>query len=81
MGALIFRPEIGFDCDDVVFWGDEGKNHFRVKIKRDYLINNCGVESYFNAAEAGEAVQTDRHRFEKMAQDAYDSGQPELIIS
>lgn len=76
MGALIFRQEIVSDGDDVVFWGDEGKHHFRVKIMRNYLIANCGVKSYFNTAEAVEAVQRNRHRFEKMAQDAYESGSP-----
>ena len=81
MGTLIFRPEIGFDGEDVVLWGDEGKNHFRVKITRTYLIDKCAVETYFNQAQAAEAVQNNRHQFEIMAQDAYDSGQRELIIS
>jgi hypothetical protein len=78
--ALIFRPEIGFDGEDAIIWGDEGKKHFRVRIKRNVLIDKFGVKSYFDRAEAAEVVKNNRHIFEKMAQDAYDAGKPELII-
>jgi hypothetical protein len=80
-GALIFRPEIGSDHEDVVIWGDEGRKHFRVTIKRNFLIDKFGVKSYLDRAEAEAVVNQNRHVFQKMAQDAYDSGEPELVIS
>jgi hypothetical protein len=78
--ALIFRPEIGFDGEDAIIWGDEGQKHFRVTIKRNVLIDQFGVKSYLKNAEAAEVVKNNRHIFEKMAQDAYDAGKPELVI-
>jgi hypothetical protein len=78
--ALIFRPEIGFDGEDAIIWGDEVKKHFRVMTKRNVLIDKFGVKSYFEHAEAAEVVKNNRHIFEKMAQDAYDAGKPELVI-
>jgi hypothetical protein len=78
--ALIFRPEIGFDHEDAIVWGDEGKKHFRVRITRTYLMDNFGVKGFFDRTEAADVVKNNRHIFEKMAQDAYDAGKPELVI-
>jgi hypothetical protein len=77
---LIFRPEIIFDGDDVVIWGDEGKKHFRVVIRRTVLIDNFGLRSYFDRVEAVRVVKSNRHIFENMAQDAYNARRPELMI-
>jgi hypothetical protein len=79
--ALIFRPEIGFNGEeDAIFWGDEGKKHFRVIIKRQFLMDNFQVKSFFDRAEATQVVQNNRRTFEKLAQEAYEAGHPELII-
>jgi hypothetical protein len=47
---LIFRPEIIFDGDDVVIWGDEGKKHFRVVIRvvksNRHIFQNMAQDAY-----------------------------------
>ena len=79
---LKFRPDIDFDPqnDDAIIWGDEGGSHFRLAIRRRLLLRKYGLKKYFDHAGAEAIIKKHRSSFEKLAQNAYETGASELII-
>ena len=79
---LKFRPAIHFDPqnDDAIIWGDEGDSHFRLAIRRGLLLRKYGLEKYFDRVGAEAIIKQHRDSFERLAQDAYETGACELII-
>jgi hypothetical protein len=79
---LKFRDDIHFDpqSDDAVIWGDEGKRHFRLAIRRRLLEEKYGLKKHFDHATAEALVKEHREAFERLAQHAYETGASELVV-
>jgi hypothetical protein len=81
-GRLRFRPDIHFDpkTDDAIIWGDLGDTHFRLVVRRALLLDKYGLKTRFDEAGAKAIIKQQKDVFERLAQDAYETGATEIII-
>lgn len=80
--ALVFQDDIHFDgaTDTAIIWGDDGGKRFRLMIPRKVLVDQFGLEKYFDHASAKTIIRSNMARFEQVAQAAHDVGKSEVII-